>query len=218
MLVRLRRFSSGLLWRLRPMTFGAAAILLGLAVACGSAGQPQETVLPGNDSQQVQQPQLPTRSQAAAGPATGSAATSETSAIAGAASQAGQSHESAATGEIITGATEARPAPTAVAVDSPPEPVAAATIGVTSTQEPIAPPTAARGPEPTAAPAPTSTDAPVPTDTPVPVVAEPLPEVGNKVGNRIPDITLELFGGDTVSTTGLVEQGKPTFLFFTATT
>ena len=139
---------------------GPAAILLGLAVACGSAGQPQETVLPGNDSQQVQQPQLPTRSQAAAGPATGSAATSETSAVTGAASQASQSHESAATGEINTGATEARPAPTAVAVDSPPEPVAAATIGVTSTQEPIAPPTAARGPEPTAAPAPTSTDAP----------------------------------------------------------
>lgn len=73
-------------------------------------------------------------------------------------------------------------------------------------------------PTATSAPAPTQAAEPTPTDAPTPVPQEPLPEVGNKVGNRIPDITLELFGGDTVSTAGLVEQGKPTFLFFTATT
>ena len=70
----------------------------------------------------------------------------------------------------------------------------------------------------TAQPAPTATSVPPPADTPTPVIAEPLPDVGNRVGNRIPDITLELFGGATVSTSNLVEQGKPTFLFFTATT
>ena len=43
-------------------------------------------------------------------------------------------------------------------------------------------------------------------------------EVGNQVGNRIPDFTLDLVNGATVSTTGLVEEGSPTFLFFTSTT
>lgn len=77
------------------------------------------------------------------------------------------------------------------------------------------PPPATAAPASTQPPAPT---APAPTAPPAPVVQEPLPDIGHQVGNRIPDITLELFGGSTVSTGELVEQGKPTFLFFTATT
>ena len=76
-------------------------------------------------------------------------------------------------------------------------------------------------PPATAAPAATQSPpatAPAPTEPPAPVVQEPLPDVGHQVGNRIPDITLELFGGSTISTADLVEQSKPTFLFFTATT
>ena len=41
--------------------------------------------------------------------------------------------------------------------------------------------------------------------------------IGSKVGNRIPDITMRLNNGNTVSTAGLVDEGKPTFLFFFAT-
>ena len=76
--------------------------------------------------------------------------------------------------------------------------------------------------EPTAAPAvvpaPAPTAAPQPTEAPAPVVQEPLPDVGNQVGNRMPDFTLELVGGTTVSVSSLVESGKPAFLFFTSST
>ena len=41
--------------------------------------------------------------------------------------------------------------------------------------------------------------------------------IGTSVGYRIPDISMVLNNGNTVSTGGLVREGKPTFLFFFAT-
>ena len=46
------------------------------------------------------------------------------------------------------------------------------------------------------------------------VVAEP----GSDEGDRIPDFTLELADGSRVTAGELVARGKPTFLFFWATT
>lgn len=45
-------------------------------------------------------------------------------------------------------------------------------------------------------------------------VAEP----GSEVGYRIPDFTLEMADGSRVTAAELVARGKPTFLFFWATT
>lgn len=42
-------------------------------------------------------------------------------------------------------------------------------------------------------------------------------DIGNQVGYRIPDFTLELADGSTVTSSGLVEEGRPTYLFFWAT-
>ncbi len=41
---------------------------------------------------------------------------------------------------------------------------------------------------------------------------------GAQVGRRIPSFTLELFQGRTVTSNELMAEGKPTFLFFWATT
>ncbi len=41
---------------------------------------------------------------------------------------------------------------------------------------------------------------------------------GAQVGSRIPGFTLELFEGRVVTSDELVAEGKPTFLFFWATT
>ena len=41
--------------------------------------------------------------------------------------------------------------------------------------------------------------------------------IGTTVGNRIPDISMRLNNGNTVSTGSLIGEGKPTFLFFFAT-
>ena len=41
--------------------------------------------------------------------------------------------------------------------------------------------------------------------------------IGIKVGNRIPDVSMRLTDGSTVSTGSLIGEGKPTFLFFFAT-
>ena len=38
--------------------------------------------------------------------------------------------------------------------------------------------------------------------------------VGNRVGSRIPSFTLGLLDGSTVSSDELLNQGRPTFLFF----
>ena len=55
-------------------------------------------------------------------------------------------------------------------------------------------------------------------DVSLPAVESSLPDAGNKVGFRIPDFTLELVDGETVSSETLLAEGKPTFLFFFATT
>ena len=44
------------------------------------------------------------------------------------------------------------------------------------------------------------------------------PEPGHQVGNRIPDFTLELADGRAVAAADLIAAGRPTFLFFWATT
>ena len=61
---------------------------------------------------------------------------------------------------------------------------------------------------------------PVPAAVPLTAVDFPaaIPAPGHQVGNRIPDFTLELADGRAVAAAELVEQGKPTFLFFWATT
>ena len=41
--------------------------------------------------------------------------------------------------------------------------------------------------------------------------------IGTTVGNRIPDVSMRLNNGSTVSTGSLIGEGKPTFLFFFAT-
>ena len=38
--------------------------------------------------------------------------------------------------------------------------------------------------------------------------------VGNRVGSRVPSFTISLLDGGTVSSDELVNQGRPTFLFF----
>ncbi len=42
-------------------------------------------------------------------------------------------------------------------------------------------------------------------------------DVGNRVGHRVPDFTLELADGSAVTSASLVASGRPTFLFFWAT-
>lgn len=43
-------------------------------------------------------------------------------------------------------------------------------------------------------------------------------EPGHQIGYRVPDFALELADGGAVTAADLVAQGKPTFLFFWATT
>ncbi len=52
------------------------------------------------------------------------------------------------------------------------------------------------------------------------LTAEDFPEpsqTGNQVGYRVPYFTLELEDGSTTTSAELLEQGRPTFLFFWAT-
>ena len=147
--------------------------------------------------------------------------------------------EPPASAEVMTDkATEAQPEPMAKAMNTQVEPAAATAEPAAPLQEAMEPkdmggsepavkqvPQAPPAPEATEAPAPVVAE-PVPaaptspeaTEAPAPVVTEPLPEVGNEVGYRVPEFSLELVGGTIVSTSGLIEQGKPTFVFFTSTT
>ena len=133
-------------------------------------------------------------------------------------------------------AAEPQPEPMAKAMDTPGQQAAESTEAMASHQEPAEPKDAGGNeatvetvPEPTAAPqatqapaavetAPEPAAVPEATQAPAPLVVEPVAEVGNEVGNRLSEITLELVGGSTVSTSSLISEGKPTFLFFTSTT
>ena len=42
-------------------------------------------------------------------------------------------------------------------------------------------------------------------------------QTGNQEGYRVPDFTLTLEDGSTITSTNLIEAGQPTFLFFWAT-
>ena len=61
---------------------------------------------------------------------------------------------------------------------------------------------------------------PVPAADPLTAADFPaaLPEPGHQVGNRIPAFTLELADGRAVAAADLIAAGRPTFLFFWATT
>jgi hypothetical protein len=129
--------------------------------------------------------------------------------------------------EVMTAKAPApQPEPMAKAMDNETTAAAETTVAPAAQLEPLQskergvtePAAVKQAPQPTGAPAPTAVEVPAATEAPAPVVQEPLPPVGNKVGNRIPDVSLELFDGTTVSTASLAEQGKPTFLFFFATT
>ena len=44
-------------------------------------------------------------------------------------------------------------------------------------------------------------------------------KIGNEVGNRLPNFELTLISnGEKLTSTGLIESGRPAFLFFFATT
>ena len=60
---------------------------------------------------------------------------------------------------------------------------------------------------------------------PAPQAPAPAPEtstevkIGNEIGNRLPNFELTLTSdGEKLTSTGLVESGRPAFLFFFATT
>ncbi len=101
-------------------------------------------------------------------------------------------------------AAASEPAPPPAPPQAAPSPVAAA-----------AAPPAKSPPEPTPVPPPTATPpTPPPTATPAPAITA---RVGNDVGERVPDFTLTLVSGETVTSADLIESGQPTFLFFAAT-
>ena len=188
-----------------------ASVLLLLLIACGSASQPAEVAAPAGSAQQVEPIAPAAPAPVGSKPAVASAP----------ASQPAQTSARFET-RVETG-VDAAPETTAKADNM----TSQATITApslelkepASAQEMVAPTVA---PEPTPAVAqvePTATPVPPePTATSAPVAQEPLPDLGNRVGNRIPDFTLELVDGATVTSASLVEQGRPTFLFFFATT
>jgi hypothetical protein len=110
--------------------------------------------------------------------------------------------------EPLAKAVDSHPAPEPETLSSPAGPVASQQESTVGKKEVTVAPGAENAPDPTAEPQATT----------APVAKEPMAEVGHQVGNRIPDFTLDLVGGATVSTINLVEEGKPTFLFFTSTT
>ena len=234
-------------WPFKPVALGASALLLALALACGAADQPPEQALQSEPASQAAPDQPIQRPQAASEPAAEAQAGEsmvksenngkpETRVQAETATAKEMPVDKPAGAEVVVEkALAAQPEPVVMAVESQVQPAAETTEPASPQQEPVVPaqpteavpaqvtePTA----EPVAAPQPTQATAqqpaadppPQPTATSVAVVIEPSPEVGNKVGNQIPDISLELVGGSLVSTSGLIEQGKPTFLFFTSTT
>ena len=213
---------------------GAGALLLAALVACGAASEPRpepvQTSSPAVESQGTDP--VPSQSQArvvaeglssgqpsgAADGASAPMAQADTARSDGAVGQpqtaaANQVSQQTADAAVSEPAAQAEPAvadggETPSPADAPASttnPYADTADAAVSQQDPAAPPASNQA-------------APTPAPGPAPVQQEPLPDVGNQVGDRIPEFTLELAGGGTVSSVSLIEAGRPTFIFFTSTT
>ena len=63
-----------------------------------------------------------------------------------------------------------------------------------------------------------SGQSPAPPEAAAPISEPPVDiEVGNDVGQRVPDFAIDLVDGTTVTAVDLLAEGQPTFLFFFAT-
>lgn len=171
-----------------------------LAAACGSASEPPPVNEPADPAAAEVAPaqsvnQEPAVKAAPANPAqaaTPGGQEAAAKAMPAAVTEPAGSAESAAQGEPVEPVVAETEPAAAVAQAEPVAPVAPA--------EP-----AAAEPEPVA-----------PVEPAAPAV--PLPEIGHQVGYRIPDFTLELAAGGVVTAADLTAAGRPTFLFFFATT
>ena len=63
-----------------------------------------------------------------------------------------------------------------------------------------------------------SEDAPAPSPTVAPVSSAIDFKIGNNIGDRIPDFEIKLTDGTPITSAGLLQNGRPAFLFFFATT
>ncbi len=118
------------------------------------------------------------------------------------------------------------PAPAATVAPAPVATVPPAPTALPPTATAVPPaPTATTPPPPTATavpPTPTAIPTPAPTATAVPPTPTAIPTpapavaVGSSVGERVPEFTLSLADGSTVSATSLIQAERPTFLFFFA--
>ena len=228
----------------RLVMLGISALLLALALACGAAEQPREPVPPplqagqSGTAQSVPQPQE-TAIGRATGRQPGEGVASTTNAMkpdsgAPAATKLGREMgavEPATAGVAAEQAAEVLPEPVLKAID-PQVPAAAeaiepavplqepvvGAIPTDSAQAQVIEPASQQAADPQSRQAPAQQPVAPPALQTAAESPEPLPEVGNQLGNRVPDVGLELVDGSMVSTSHLVEQGKPTFLFFTSTT
>ena len=214
----------------------AASVLLlllqTLLIACGSASQPQEEAMPAGSAKPAEPTAPSAPAPVVSGPAVESAPASQPAQTD---AQVETIVETAAKADNTQPQAEgpaAEPKMESIeSIDPTPAPAAPETTEIVAAAETV-PATPMESKEPTSAQetvaptsAPTGDPAPAPavgqvepTATGAPVVQEPLPEIGNRVGSRIPDFTLELADGATVTSASLVGQGRPTFLFFFATT
>ena len=63
-----------------------------------------------------------------------------------------------------------------------------------------------------------SEETPAPSPTVAPVASAIDFKVGNNIGDRIPEFEIVLTDGTPITSAGLLENGRPAFLFFFATT
>ena len=170
---------------------------------------------------------VPTAEQAGATQAPGVSGSDTPAATA----QATQDTQSGGAPSPPTTASQEAQSPTAsAAAPQPPSNTPAAAQEAGPVAQSAAAPTAANapaGPEPTVGPVaeaatvlpePTATPAPGPSPTAqtAPPQASPKLDVGTNVGDLAPEYALQLLSGDLVSSTELVSERQPVFLFFTA--
>ena len=63
-----------------------------------------------------------------------------------------------------------------------------------------------------------SEEPPAPSPTVAPVTSAIDFKIGNNIGDRIPDFEIVLTDGTPITSAGLLQNGRPAFLFFFATT